>query len=234
MGVVKEIVKLSALSSNPNLRLCFSKEAPSTSRKLVKLPDCLSLIESGSRPKGGIVYLENEDVALSLGGEQIGKDGRINLANMPLVPLAFYNATEKGVVRQGDILVCKDGALTGKCCFVNYDFPINEVMVNEHVYIFRSNETYSQKFLFYLLRAAFTIFQIKDLAYRKKGQPGLNTDHLELMKIPFFDPIEQKNYLRDIEKIESEIKYLLKSKAEPGKIINKVFLNHFKIKLDEI
>ena len=63
MGVVKAIVSLSSLSSNSNLRLCFSKEAPKTSRKLVRLLDCLSLFESGKRPKGGIVYLEDEEEA---------------------------------------------------------------------------------------------------------------------------------------------------------------------------
>jgi type I restriction enzyme S subunit len=233
MGVIKAIVKLSALSSNSNLRLCFSKESPKTSRKLVKLLDCLSLFESGSRPKGGIVYLEDEEVALSLGGEQIGKDGRINLTNTPLVPLEFYNITEKGLVKQNDILVCKDGALTGKCCFVNYDFPIDEVMVNEHVYILRSNETYSQKFLFYLLRDEYTQFQIKDLAYRKKGQPGLNTDHLRLIKIPFFDPTEQKKFLSEIEKLESETECLLKSKAETVNIINQVFGEVFGFNWDD-
>lgn len=96
-------------------------------------------------------------------------------------------------------------------------------MVNEHIYIFRSNETYLQKFLFYLLRDEYTQFQIKDLAYRKKGQPGLNADHLTLIKIPFFDLIEQNEYLTDIEKLESEIEFLLKSKAEVEKIINQVF-----------
>lgn len=223
MGVIKAIVKLSELSSNSNLRLCFSKEAPQTSRRLVKLLDSLSLFEAGSRPKGGIVYLEDEEVAISLGGEQIGKDGRIDLKNMPLVPLDYFNSTDKGKVNQNDILVCKDGALTGKCCFVKYNFPINEVMVNEHVYIVRSNETYLQKILFYLLRDEFTQFQIKDLAYRKKGQPGLNTEHLALIKIPFFEIPEQQEILDRIEIVENEIDILISSKADTTKVINQVF-----------
>lgn len=223
MGVIKAIVKLSELSSNSNLRLCFSKEAPQTSRRLVKLLDSLSLFEAGSRPKGGIVYLEDEEVAISLGGEQIGKDGRIDLKNMPLVPLDYFNSTDKGKVNQNDILVCKDGALTGKCCFVKYNFPINEVMVNEHVYIVRSNETYLQKILFYLLRDEFTQFQIKDLAYRKKGQPGLNTEHLALIKIPFFEIPEQQEILDRIEIVENEIDRLISSKADTTKVINQVF-----------
>lgn len=223
MGVVKAIVKLSELSSNSNLRLCFSKEAPQTSRRLVKLLDSLSLFEAGSRPKGGIVYLEDEEVAISLGGEQIGKDGRIDLKNMPLVPLDYFNSTDKGKVNQNDILVCKDGALTGKCCFVKFNFPIDEVMVNEHVYIVRSNDTYLQKILFYILRDEFTQFQIKDLAYRKKGQPGLNTEHLSLIKIPYFEIPEQQEILNRIEIIENEIDKLISSKADTSKVINQVF-----------
>ncbi|WP_066425499.1 restriction endonuclease subunit S [Anabaena sp. 4-3] len=234
MGVVKALVKLSALSSNSNLRVCFSKEAPKTSRKLVKLLDCLSLVEAGSRPKGGIVYIEDEEVAISLGGEQIGKDGRIDLTNMPVVPLYYYNSTNKGKVRQKDILVCKDGALTGKCCLVNQTFPINEVMVNEHVYIFRSNETYLHDFLFYLFRDEFTQFQIKDLAYRKKGQPGLNTDHLSLIRLPYFYLSEQKQILNIINRIEKEINVIENSKLQPLNIINQVFGDYFKIDLDEV
>jgi type I restriction enzyme S subunit len=223
MGVLKALVKLSSLSSNSNLRLCFSKESPKTSRKLVKLLDCLSLFESGGRPKGGIVYIEDEDVAISLGGEQIGKDGRVNLAKMPVVPLGFYHSAKKGKVKQNDILVCKDGALTGKCCIVNYTFPNDSVMVNEHAYIFRSNETYLQQFLYYLIRDDHTQFQIKDLAYRKKGQPGLNTDHLSLMKVPYFSLSEQKDILDKTQQYELEISKLYKLKSEPLKIINQVF-----------
>jgi type I restriction enzyme S subunit len=223
MGVIKALVKLSELSSSSNLRLCFSKEAPKTSRRLVKLLDSLSLFEAGGRPKGGIVYIEDEEVAISLGGEQIGKDGRIDLKNMPLVPLDYYNSTDKGKVNQNDILVCKDGALTGKCCFVKFNFPIKEVMINEHVYIVRSDETYLQKFLFYILRDEYTQFQIKDLAYRKKGQPGLNIDHLSLIKIPYFGIPEQQDILSKIENIENEIDNLINSKADTTKIINQVF-----------
>ncbi len=233
MGIVKATIKFSALSSNYNLRLCFSKEAPKTSRRLIKLLDSLSLFEAGSRPKGGVVYLEDEEVAISLGGEQIGKDGRIDLKNMPLVPLDYYNSTKKGKVNQNDILVCKDGALTGKCCFVKFNFPIDEIMVNEHVYIVRSNATYLQKFLFYILRDEFTQFQIKDLAYRKKGQPGLNANHLSLIKIPYFGIPEQQDILSKIEISENEIENLIISKADTSKVINQVFGEAFGFKWEE-
>ena len=106
-------------------------------------------------------------------------------------------------------------------------------MVNEHVYIVRTNETYFQRFFFYLLRDEYIQHQIRDLAYRKKGQPGLNTDHLKLIKIPFFDKKEQKKYLNKINELEVEIADLLKSKAEPVKAINQVFGKEFNFDWDE-
>ncbi|ABV76921.1 hypothetical protein Q3C04_02230 [Rickettsia rickettsii] len=52
--------------------------------------------------------------------------------------------------------MCKDGALTGKVCFV-YDkiLPQIGVMVNEHVYIFRGKPNIiHQSYLFYCLNIA--------------------------------------------------------------------------------
>lgn len=88
------------------------------------------------------------------------------------MPIEFYYDSKKGKVKKNDILVCKDGALTGKTCFVDIDFPIKEVMINEHVYRIRSNsDIANQKFFFYLISNDFVQRQIKDLAYRKKGSP---------------------------------------------------------------
>ncbi len=43
-------------------------------------------------------------------------------------------------MKNNDILMCKDGELTGKVCFVDDKIlPQIEVMVNEHVYILEGN-----------------------------------------------------------------------------------------------
>lgn len=113
-----DIIKLSSLSDNYNLRLCYTDEKPGTVRSLVGLLDYIDVYESGNRPKGGIVHFEGSEFAISLGGEQIGRDGSVDLTNVPIVPLDYYKSCKKGFVRSKDILVCKDGALTGKCLFM--------------------------------------------------------------------------------------------------------------------
>lgn len=219
----KALVQLSSLAESGNIRLCYTAEKPQTKHSLVKLLDCLKSYESGNRPKGGIVYLEDEDFALSLGGEQINVDGSVDLSKMPLVPLDFYEKSTKGKVLPNDILICKDGALTGKACMVTDTFPIDKVMVNEHVYIFRGTGRINQKILFYLIRSSFVQFQIKDLAYRKKGQPGLNQEHLARIKIPDFSCSLQSKLLSSIESIEHSIEQLKKEKLPIEQIINDTF-----------
>ncbi len=224
MAVVKAFVAFSSLSENSNLRLCYSNEKPQTTHTLIKLFDCLESFETGSRPSGGIIYLDkDEDCALSLGGEQINADGSVDLKKMPLIPIDYFYTATRGKVQQNDILVCKDGALTGKSCYVSNNFPIKEVMVNEHVYILRGNGKINQKILFYLIQSQYVQAQIKDLAYRKKGQPGLNTDHLSKIKIPTFDQPFQKKLLGSVLLLEQKILELKESKLQIEQIINKVF-----------
>ncbi|RPK18627.1 hypothetical protein [Paenibacillus xylanexedens] len=229
----KEIVNLFSLAKSDSLRLCYTKELPVTKHPLVKLMDCLESFESGSRPEGGIVYLEDKDCALSLGGEQIGIDGDVDLSRMPMVPLHFYENTDKGKVLTGDILLCKDGALTGKSCFVTDVFPVKEVMVNEHVYIFRGNGRLNQKILFHLIRSQFVQLQIKDLAYRKKGQPGLNTDHLTKIVLPDLNPNLQDELLKLIESLEYSIDQLKSTECSKYEVINKVFSTKFNLNTEE-
>ena len=120
-----------------------------------------------------------------MGGEQIGTDGSLNINKIPYVPLDYYENATKGKIYDGDILLCKDGALTGKTCQVDLRLlPHDKVMANEHIYVVRANNKINQKFLFYLMRTDFFQNQVKDFAFHKKGQPGLNSDHIKAIKIP--------------------------------------------------
>ena len=93
----------------------------------------IASFNSGSRPTGGVGQLK--DGALSLGGEHIGRNGRLDLSNAKYVSCEYYESNAKGHVIEGDILLCKDGALTGKVCIVNADtLPTTSIMVNEHVH----------------------------------------------------------------------------------------------------
>ena len=115
-----------------------------------KISELLSVLESGKRPKGGVSeYLTGVP---SLGGEHINLDGTISLENMKFVPKDFYNHTQQGVLNDLDILICKDGALTGKIALFKKDiFPFEKGMINEHIFILRTNKLCLQSYLFFVL-----------------------------------------------------------------------------------
>lgn len=185
------------------------------------LLDVLSVFETGKRPKGGINHIHTG--AISLGGEQIGRDGKLNLKKIPFVPLDFLKKSKKGVVEQKDILMCKDGALTGKVCFVDINFPVKEVMVNEHVYIMRANQdVVLQKYLFFVLLSQETQKQIITLAYNKSGQPGLNQSHLKKIQIPIPSITKQQEIIKELEQYQK----IIDSQKETIKLLEAKIVNN--------
>jgi len=232
MGLRQIYVNLGDLSKDDSIRLWPPFVFPEIGYKYDKLNNYLDLCESGKRPKGGI-NSQDFGEAISLGGEQINTDGSVDLSKIPYVTYDYYDSVEKGKVADNDILICKDGALTGKTCIVDFSiFPSKSVMVNEHVYIFRGNDKIHQRFLFYYTRNNLFQAQIKDLAYRKKAQPGLNFDHIKKIRIPAIPKIEQEKILKVIDPIEQKIK---KRKAKINKtqeVINRVFAREFDFNLE--
>jgi len=234
MGLKQFTVNFHDLGISPNIRLWVPFKLPVIKHPYDKLINYLSCYESGSRPKGGINN-ENEGEAISLGGEQISPDGSVDLTKIPYVSCEFYANAKKGKVQDNDILVCKDGALTGKTCLVEFEiFPVKEVMVNEHVYIIRGNDQINQRLLFYLTRNNLFQLQVKDLAFRKKGQPGLNIDHLRRIKIPCIPGTEQEKIIKIIDPLEKRIKTLNDSIKYPQQIIDLIFSKKFKFDIKKI
>lgn len=222
------------LKIDPNIRLWLPFRLPEIKYQYDKLINYLSVYESGSRPKGGI-NSEEEEEAISLGGEQINTDGSVDLSKIPYVSYEFYEKADKGKVKDLDILICKDGALTGKTCLVDFNiFSSKEVMINEHVYVLRGNEKINQKFLFYLTTSRLIQSQIKNLAYRKKAQPGLNSDHLKRIKIPLIPKPTQDQIVARIEPIEKKIKEIKNKITPPQEVINKVFSREFRFDIQKV
>lgn len=227
MGLKIFTIYFTELSKNKTIRLWLPFVLPEIKFKYDNINNYLDLCESGKRPKGGIKK-EDKGEAISLGGEQINVDGTVDLSKIPYVSYEFYESTSKGKVKDGDILICKDGALTGKTCFVEFPFfPSKKVMINEHIYILRGNEKVNQKFLFYYTRNNIFQSQVKDLAYKKKAQPGLNFEHFKKIKIPIILKTRQDQIVAQVEPIENKIKDLKKTTKEPHEIINKVFERDF-------
>jgi type I restriction enzyme S subunit len=227
MSLKQFTIDFQELRANDSIRLWLPFVLPKLKYKYDRLTNFLSTYESGNRPRGGISD-ENEGEAISLGGEQINTDGTVDLSIIPYVSYEFYKNSDKGKVRDLDILICKDGALTGKTCFVDFNvFPSKEVMVNEHIYILRGNENISQKFLFYLTTNDLFQSQVRDLSYRKKAQPGLNFDHLRKIKIPLIPELKQGQIIAQIEPVEKKIKELKAEIKPKQEVINKVFAREF-------
>lgn len=135
---------------------------------------------TGNRPSGGVGQIK--EGALSLGGEHIGKDGYIDLSTAKYVPQDFYTVNTKGHIFDGDVLMCKDGALTGKLALVRNELNGLCSMVNEHVFILRS-VFLTHPYLFYFLFSNNGQTQIKN-RISGAAQGGLNSTNLKSIQIP--------------------------------------------------
>lgn len=162
-----------------------------TQHPLVKLGDEIETIETGNRPKGGVGNIASG--AWSLGGEHIHPTtGLVDLSTPKYVPLDFYNGSKKGILQEHDMLLCKDGALTGKIALLKEELNGEIAMVNEHVFLLRCKSQLKQYYIFYFL---FSENGQKLLKQNITGsaQGGLNSTNLKEIKIPFpLSQIQQK------------------------------------------
>jgi type I restriction enzyme M protein len=145
----------------------YRQVAAATSRwPMVALGE-IAGIESGSRDKGGSV----ESGIPSIGGEQIDDNGAIRFDKMRYISDDHYRAMTRGVLRNGDVLIVKDGATTGKTGFFTFDISS---AVNEHVFILRAGEAVLPYYLYRVVRAR--RFRDKLQPYIKGIIGGINLD----------------------------------------------------------
>ncbi|MBQ3627197.1 MAG: restriction endonuclease subunit S, partial [Synergistaceae bacterium] len=150
--------------------------------ELIKLDDIFKVIESGSRPQGGVEHYTSG--ALSLGGEHIDNtSGYINLSSPKYVPLDFYENAKVGKIRKGDILLCKDGARTGKVAIVRGELGQQPAMINEHVFLLRANNDITQYYMFQILFSEQGQYLLKQYI-TGAAQGGLNSSNLKQIKLP--------------------------------------------------
>ncbi len=135
------------------------------------LGECLSAIVSGQRPRGGAV----ESGVPSIGAENIIGLGRYNFTSEKYVPVDFFAKLKaRGAdVRNGDVLLYKDGAHIGRKTYFDRGFPHSECAVNEHVFILRIQEPAAQRYLFFWLDQPWMTQEIVTLN-SNSAQPGIN------------------------------------------------------------
>jgi type I restriction enzyme S subunit len=132
----------------------------------------LIALESGKRPKGGI--RDVEDGVPSIGAENINGIGRHKFKGEKFVTREFFQKMNKGIVRNRDVAVYKDGAYIGKSSYFRDGFPHVECCVNEHVFLLRSNSVrLTQNILYLWLQEPDTVHAIR-ATNANAAQPGIN------------------------------------------------------------
>lgn len=159
----------------------------------IRLSDFGYSLESGSRPKGGI-DASLQDGYPSLGAEAIGKLGEFDYSSTKLVPEDFYKKMKRGIGKDKDILLYKDGAYIGKVTLFMDGFPYKDYSINEHVFLMRSNEPLYQHYLYFTLALPQYFTQMHNLN-RNAAQPGLTGKDIDTLKLyrPDEDTIRKFN-----------------------------------------
>ena len=192
---------------------------------LDKLRWAIKNLESGNRPKGGSLKHDPSGV-LSIGGENITWQGKLNLDNCLRFSNDFYDSLKKGKIDENDILLVKDGATIGKLSFIN-KIPEGRAMVNEHVFLIKTdNKRYNPLFLFYYLFSQAGQIQIES-AIGGSAQGGINRDILNIIKILKINNFEQSR----IATVLSWFDDLIETKKRQNEILEKtaeaIFKNWF-------
>lgn len=191
--------------------------------EVCKLDKIISVLESGKRPEGGVS--EYEEGIPSLGGEHINLDGTVSNANMKYVPQTYFDNAKQGILNELDILICKDGALTGKVAlFKKQNFPYEKGMINEHVFILRFDNFSTQKYMFNILFSKAGQELLKS-NITGAAQGGLNRTSLLNIQIPV-PPLEvQQKIVEEIEVLEQREQKIKEEIDENKKRVNLLIVN---------
>lgn len=169
--------------------------------KTVTLSDLFSALESGSRPKGGIIDGVGE--IPSLGAEHLNGQGGFNFTKLKMVPQEFFDSMSKGLIKSGDILIVKDGATTGKVSFVDDNFPFVEASINEHVFLLRlkENEAFSKYVFWHLLSPTGQQQILQD--FRGATVGGISKGFMDNVVIPLPPLDEQRRIAAILDKADA-------------------------------
>ncbi|MHB8395293.1 MAG: restriction endonuclease subunit S [Candidatus Dormibacteria bacterium] len=149
-----------------------------------RLGNVLDVIETGSRPKGGVAGYATG--VPSVGAESILGIARFNFSKIRFVPPDYFAAMRRGVAKDRDVFLYKDGGRPGEfephVSLLGNGFPFPEYCINEHVYRLRAAEPLTQEFLYYWLSSEPILEEM-----RRRGTgvavPGLNSTSVKELPI---------------------------------------------------
>lgn len=134
-----------------------------------RLGEVLLDLQSGGRPRGGAV----ETGIPSVGAENVLGIGKYDYAKEKYVPREYFVRMRRGVVRNRDVLVYKDGANIGRSSYFGDRFPHRQCAVNEHVLLLRAIPEVGQNLLYFWVAHDETRQRIVNLN-ANTAQPGVS------------------------------------------------------------
>lgn len=200
-----------------NFRFPGHKKVPLVDSSLGKIPKGweivtlgseLATLEAGKRPKGGVRAVEGG--VPSIGAENINGIGNHDFSNEKYVPRDYFEQMRKGIVRDRDVAIYKDGAYIGKSSYFRDGYPHGECCVNEHVFLLRSHGVrLKQNALYLWLQDPETVHAIRS-TNANAAQPGINQQSVSQLKLLVPD-VKVAVYFDDmVEPILAEIIILAK------------------------
>jgi len=176
--------------------------------EVASLGEHLAALESGKRPKGGI--RDVDDGVPSIGAENINGIGKHDFAGEKFVPRDFFQEMRKGIVRDRDVAIYKDGAYIGKSSYFRDGFPHAECCVNEHVFLLRSSGVRLRQNVLYLwLQEPDTVQTIRS-KNANAAQPGINQQTVNGLVLAIPDSKTAANFDRLVEPLFAEVINLAK------------------------
>jgi len=162
----------------------------------------VAFFETGKRMRGGALEIGE---VLSLGGEHIGDFGNLNLSNPKYISRQFFKDLRKGRLCAGDVIICKDGAKTGKVAYIQSINGI-DMAVNEHLFIIRSNcsATLLNQFIFFFMFSDFGQYQVREAYHGLIG--GITNSDISSFMISLPPLPEQRAIAHVISIIQRAIK----------------------------
>lgn len=165
----------------PGYKKCEFENGIPKGWKVEKLENFGIVLESGSRPSGG-VDINLEEGIPSLGAECIKGFAEFDYSNIKYIPLEFYEKMKRGKNKGNHILLYKDGAYIGKVTLFRNQFPFKKYAINEHVFFLNSKNDNYLNWLFFTLRQD-SYFNLMQNLNRNAAQPGLSQPDINRIKI---------------------------------------------------
>ncbi|MGY4687478.1 restriction endonuclease subunit S [Petrotoga sp. DB-2] len=199
--------------------------------EVVRLGDVVNF-ETGKRMKGGALKSGH---VLSLGGEHIGDFGLINLSEQKFISKQFYDELKKGKLNTGDVIICKDGAKTGKAAYIS-QMPAQYAAVNEHIFIIRSRNSSQliNQFIFFFIFSSIGQKQVRKAYHGLIG--GITNTDISNFKIPLPPLSEQKKIayvLSTVQEAKEKTENVIKAMKELKKSIMKHLFTYGPVSLEE-